>query len=204
MEEEKFLCSGCLFDFPFTDPAFRTDDFLLSAFDETWRPERLHTLFYYNKFSDYRQLIYAVKYHSKKDLGVYLGEMLGERMKGKTEADCIVPIPLHPKREKKRGFNQAYQIAWGIHRKLNLEVLNGVVARGTNNVTQTGKNAEERRKNVEHIFQLLLPEQITGRHVLLVDDVVTTGATTASCLQELSAAGNVTFSLACLALARGI
>lgn len=196
---EKYLCTACLADFPFTDQAYSTGENILSKFEEPYRPERLYSLFYYNKFSDYKNLIYLIKYNSYRKLGVYLGQMLGRRIALECRADCIVPIPLHRKREKERGFNQAYEIAKGICDVVGIEVMTDVVVRVQNNVSQTGKNAVERLKNVENIFQLRNAQRIRGRHVLLVDDVITTGATIGSCLRVLSAAGEVRFSLGCLA-----
>ena len=196
---EKYICTACLADFPFTEETYSTGKEVLEHFDEAFRPVKLHTLFYYHKYSPYKNLIYLVKYHAYRRLGICLGHMLGEKMAGSCEADCIVPIPLHKKRERKRGFNQAMEIARGIQEVLPLEILNDVVVRVKNNVSQTGKNAAERKKNVEHIFELAAPGRIRGRHVLIVDDVITTGATMEACLKVLAEAGDVKFSLGCLA-----
>lgn len=195
---EKYVCTHCLSDFPFTDEAFETENALLETFPEEYRPQKLHTLYYYNKYSEYKNLIHLIKYQSYRKLALYLGTMLGERIKDSCQADCIIPIPLHPKREKLRGFNQAMEIARGINSVLRLELLGNVVVRTENNVSQTGKNAAERFKNVENIFSLVSPEKINGRHVLLVDDVITTGATVCSCLKVLAGAGGVKFSVGCL------
>lgn len=195
---EKYLCSHCLVDFPFADATDLAHSPVLDIFESDSRPECLHALFYYNKYSPYRKLIYAIKYLSYRELGRYLGRMLGERLRGVCKADCIIPVPLHKKRERKRGFNQAYEIALGLSEVLGIEILNDVVIRIKNNVSQTGKNALERQRNVENIFKLCNPQQIEGRHVLLLDDVITTGATLKSCLQVLNQAENVTFSLGCL------
>lgn len=196
---ENYLCTSCMVDFPFADEAYSSGKEVLSQFEEHYRPEKLFSLFYYNKYSDYKNLIYKVKYHSCQRLGRYLGEMLGERIITDCHADCIVPVPLHPKRERERGFNQAHEIALGIGEKLRLEVFADVVGRVRNNVSQTGKNAAERLKNVEDIFRLEDGTRIRGRHVLLVDDVITTGATVGSCLRVLAGVGEVRFSLGCLA-----
>lgn len=196
---EKYLCTACIADFPFTDATYVTSEDILSQFETHYRPEKLYALFYYNKFSNYKNLIYLIKYNSYRQLGIYLGQMLGERIASDCRADCIVPIPLHKKREKERGFNQALEIACGINRATGIEVMADVVMRVQNNVSQTGKNAAERLKNVENIFQLQNASCIQGRHVLLVDDVITTGATIGSCLRVLAEAGDVKFSLGCLA-----
>lgn len=203
MKGEIYFCSGCLADFPFADSDFGTGEEVLVRFDPLCRPGKLFALYYYNKYSEYRNLIYLIKYHSHRKLGVYLGKMLGQRIKDTCKADCIVPIPLHWKREKERGFNQACEIANGMSEVLGIEVLNDVVVRVKNNVSQTGKNPGERLRNVENIFSLHCPEKIRGRHILLLDDVITTGATIGACLKVLSEAGNVRFSLACLAQTTG-
>lgn len=199
VQGENYLCTSCLADFPFVDEDFVTDRGVLDNFNEHFRPEALHALFYYNKYSDYKNLVYRVKYHSNRKLGVYLGRMLGQKIIHRCQADCVVPIPLHPRRERERGFNQAREIARGVCEVLGVELLDNVVERKCNNVSQTGKNATERLENVSGIFELRRPELIRGRHVLLLDDVITTGATVGSCLEALAAAGNVRFSLACLA-----
>lgn len=196
---ELFLCSACLADFPFSDEAFTSGDEVLRRMDEAYRPEKFHSLFYYNKYSDYRHLIYALKYRSKKELGFYLGQMLGERMLGKTDADCIIPVPLHPKRERERGFNQSLFIASGVADILKIEVWDDVVFRTVNNVSQTGKGTEERWQNAANIFVLKNAEKIQGRHVLVIDDVITTGATIGSCLEVMAQVENIRFTLACLA-----
>lgn len=196
---EKYLCTSCLADFPFTEAAYDAGENLLEHFDAAFRPEKLYALFYYNKYDVYKKLIYSIKYHSYKQLAFYLGQLLGEHIPDTCKADVIVPIPLHPRRLRERGYNQALEIARGIARVLSLEILDDVVVRTRNNVSQTGKNASERVKNVRDIFQLKNPQKIIGKHVLLVDDVITTGATIGSCLQVLAQAGDVRFSLGCLA-----
>ena len=199
VKSEKYICSACLADFPFSDREVTLGAQILDSFPETLRPIEFHALFYYNRYSNYRNLIYAVKYESRKNVGIYLGRMLGLRMKGHTMVDCIVPVPLHPCRERKRGFNQARQIALGVSEVLGIEVLDNVVVRVKNNASQTGKDANGRRSNVENIFQLRKLDQIEGKHILVIDDIVTTGATVGACLYVLAAAKGVRFSLACLA-----
>lgn len=199
VKQEIYLCSACLADFPLADQDYGNYEDVLARFEENCRPKYLYSLFYYNKYSEYKNLIYLIKYHSHKKLGAFLGEMLGERIKDICQADCIIPVPLHKKRERKRGFNQANEIASGMSKILGIEIYNDVIFRVRNNVSQTGKNAGERLKNTENIFELRHPEKIRGRHVLLLDDVITTGATIGSCLQELAKAGDVCFSLGCLA-----
>lgn len=199
MRGEKYMCSACLADFPFSDPDYATQENVLNHFNEYCRPENLFSLFYYNKFSPYKNLIYRIKYRFHKELGVYLGRMLGERIQNECRADCIIPVPLHPEREKIRGFNQAGEIARGISEVLGIEVYDDVIFRIQNNASQTGKSVSERLKNVAHIFELRNPQKITGHHILLVDDVITTGATIGACLEVLTQVEEVRISLGCLA-----
>lgn len=196
---EKYLCSFCVFDFPFADRNFAIGEKILEQFAPSYRPKQLFALFYYDKYSDYRKLIYLVKYQSYKKLGYYLGQMLGEQIFPFCQADCIVPIPLHKKREKQRGFNQALEIAKGINEVLRIELVEDVVVRTRNNVSQTGKNTVERMNNVENIFEGVALERLQGKHILLVDDVITTGATIGSCLRTIATVKDVSFSFACLA-----
>lgn len=196
---EEYICTGCLADFPFANQIHTTGGDMFRHIEAYCCPERFYTLFYYSKYSNYKNLIYRVKYHSHRRLGVYLGRMLGMQMAGHCQADCIIPIPLHRKRERERGFNQAFEIAKGVSEVLGVEIFNDVVFRIRNNGSQTQKNAGERLKNTENIFELRDASKIEGRHILLLDDVVTTGATVGSCLQVLSQARQVTFSLGCLA-----
>ena len=186
---ENFVCTSCLYDFPFSDVSVSSDREL---------PGKIYSLFYYNKYSDYKNLIHAVKYRSKKELGIFLGRMLGERLQ-EVRVDGIVPVPLHPKREKKRGFNQSYQISLGVAEVLQAEIWDKVIVRTKNNVTHTGLEPEERKKNVENIFALTDAAKVAGKHVLVIDDVVTTGATVHACMKTLAEAGEVRFTLACLA-----
>lgn len=124
--------------------------------------------------------------------------MLGMRLLGCCGADCIVPVPLHPKRERARGFNQALEIARGVSEVTGMEVMEDVLVRVKDNVSQTGKSATERRENVAGVFKAGNVARIRGRHVLLLDDVITTGATVGACLRVLEQEEGAVFSLGCL------
>lgn len=197
---ELHICIPCLTQIPLLpDESEGIMPVMLKEYEGPGQPEQLFALFYYDRYDAYKNLLYHIKYRSRRSLAFALGRLLGKKMKGRCHADCIVPIPLHPKRERARGFNQAREIARGVATELGIEVLDQVIARVCNTRSQTGKNINERRENVSGIFTLLRPEAIRDRHVLLLDDVVTSGATMESCLRTLAAAGNVRFSLACLA-----
>lgn len=164
---EKHICSACLYDFPYS---YGLHDDLFLQFDQVSRMKSVYSLFYYSRYSDYRNLIFAVKYRSKREIGCFLGAMLGERIVGGEEFDGIIPLPLHPKREKRRGFNQAREIAVGIAEVLRVPVMDHVVSRVVNNPSQTGLTVEQRAENVKRIFRLNEVDLLRGKHILVVDD----------------------------------
>ena len=142
--------------------------------------------------------MYAIKYRFNKELGVWAGKMLGERMKDISGIDCIIPVPLHPKREKERGFNQAFMIGTGIASVLSVRVASGVLKRVVNTPSQTGLERGQRADNVAEAFELGDTACVEDCHVLLVDDVVTSGATIRACMMELSKIKGIRVSVACL------
>jgi ComF family protein len=145
-----------------------------------------------------------MKYKGHKEIGFELGRWLGIDLRdseGYAGVNCIIPVPLHPKKEKKRGYNQSEWIARGIGRGMELPVETGNLVRIQDSATQTRKSRIERWENVEKIFSVLDPGKINGRHVLLVDDVVTTGATLEACASTLLEAGVSRVSIATLAVA---
>ena len=118
--------------------------------------------------------------------------------------DVIVPVPLARRRERRRGYNQSLMIARGIGSVAGISVDNGLLLRIVDNPTQTMRTAKQRLENVEGIFRAVNEERIRGRHVLLVDDVVTTGATITACADRLVAAGARTISVLTLAASSSV
>ena len=132
-----------------------------------------------------------------------LGSMMGEQMlkSGRFAVDALVPLPLFPVKEKRRGYNQATVLCHGMAKSMNIPVLDNVILRPQHTETQTKKGRIERWKNMEGKFILGDPDAIGNKHLLLVDDVVTTGATLEACGNELLQAENVRLSVACLCVA---
>ena len=115
--------------------------------------------------------------------------------------DCIIPVPLHPKKERIRGFNQSMVFAQGLAKSMEIPVYNNVLVRITHTKTQTKKSRLDRVVNVGDKFQLKKPKKVSGKHILIVDDVVTTGATLESCAVNFEGLEGVKISLATLAIA---
>ncbi len=156
--------------------------------------------YYFTKESLVARLVHLVKYKGSRDLGIQLGTMMGEALKksGRFEPDILLPVPLFPARERKRGYNQSMLLCEGIRQQLHVPVMKDILLRPQHTDTQTRKGRYERWQNMEGKFLLRNPALIEGKHILLVDDVVTTGATLESCGAELLKAGQVTLSIACL------
>lgn len=166
--------------------------------------EKAAAFTYYNKGSRIRKLIHNLKYKGIKEIGYELGRIYGLSLKssGFTEdIDLIIPVPLHPSKERLRGFNQSEIISQGIADVTGLAVDTDSLARITISATQTKRSRYERWTNVESIFKVTDPQLITGRHILLVDDVITTGSTIESCANELLKIEGVRVSVAAIAYA---
>ena len=139
-----------------------------------------------------------------KELGVETGKRLGyiliDSARFKT-ADLVVPVPLHPKKQKKRGYNQSDCIATGIAESMNLPVSSCNLFRKVFTATQTRKNRFERFQNVDGIFGIKNPDEFVGKHIIIVDDVVTTGSTLEACAYEIQKIKETKISIATLAFA---
>ena len=159
---------------------------------------------YFTKESLVQHLMHQLKYKGNKDLGLQLGRLMGNAIKKAArfnEIQALVPLPLFPSKEKKRGYNQANVLCEGMAEVLSVPVLDKVITRPQHTETQTKKGRIERWKNIEGKFQLIDPQAIQNKHLLLVDDVITTGATLEACGNELLNALNVKLSIATLCVA---
>ena len=159
--------------------------------------------YYFTRESLMHRLVHHFKYRGNKELGLQLGRIMGDSLKrsGRFQIDALIPLPLFASKEKRRGFNQATVLCEGIAENMNVPVLNDVVARTQYTDTQTKKGRIERWQNMEGKFVLANADVICYKHVMLVDDVVTTGATLEACGAELLKTNNVKLSIATLCYA---
>lgn len=159
--------------------------------------------FYFSKDSIVQNMIHELKYRGNKDAGKFFGNLVGKSLlnSNRFNVDLIIPLPLFERKEKMRGYNQSELIANGIAEIINKPVIRNNVIRKVFTETQTKKHRLERWKNVATVFQVNYPEQLEGKKILLVDDVVTTGATLDACGTEILKIKDVSLSIATLALA---
>ncbi len=166
--------------------------------------EKAAAFSFYNKGSRIRNLIHNLKYKGIKEIGYELGRVYGLSLKSSgftADIDLIIPVPLHPTKKRIRGFNQSDTISTGIADVTGLPVDTTSLVRTAVSATQTKRSRYERWTNVEGIFHVTDPEIIRGRHILLVDDVITTGSTIESCANELLKVEGVRVSVVALAFA---
>lgn len=201
---EECLCTMCNINLPRTDYHLRKDNPVEKLFWGKIPLERATSFFFYRKGSDFRQILHQLKYGGQKDIGAIMGRYMAAELlaSGFFEGvDVILPVPLHKKKQQIRGYNQSEWIARGIAAVTGISIDTESVVRQKNTETQTRKSSFERWENVEGIFQLHYAESLAGKHVLIVDDVLTTGATTVECASCLAEIEGIRISILTLAMA---
>ncbi len=205
VNQEQVVCTQCWVEMPKTHFHKQPDNVVEKIFWGRVPIERATSLFFFEKKSKYQHLIHALKYKNRPDVGVELGRLLALELKQNPEFsrfDAVVPVPLHPAKEKKRGYNQSYQIALGMSEVMGIPVLKTALLRNKNTSTQTRKSRFERSENMAEVFVVAKPMLIQNKHVLLVDDILTTGATLEQCALALKQSADVKISIATLGYAR--
>ncbi len=201
LNEETELCMKCMDAMPETNFQLHQNNPVEKLFWGRLPLTGATAQFYFTKESLMQHLMHQFKYKGNKDLGFQLGRLMGTRLKNTNRfstIDALVPLPLFPAKEKRRGYNQATVLCDGMAEAMGIPVLDKVITRPQHTETQTKKGRIERWKNMEGKFILSKPAAISNKHLLLVDDVVTTGATLEACGTELLKTDNVKLSLACL------
>lgn len=202
---EQWICTHCLSHLHLTHAESIEENPIEKLFWVTVPIERATSFFYYEG-ENTRFILYQLKYWNNPEIGTYLAELYSRQILPTgffDTVDVIIPLPLYRSRQILRGYNQSYYICKGISRATSLPIDTKVVKRCVNTKSQTHLNHFERKDNVKGAFRLVNPDRIAGRHVLLVDDVITTGATTTECAMELAKAPGVKISVFSLAYAGG-
>lgn len=203
LSKESMLCMRCIDSMPETNFELHAANPVEKKFWGRIQLEHATAQYYFTRESLIQQLMHQFKYKGNREVGAQLGKMMGESLKSSNRLtiDVLVPLPLFPVKEKRRGYNQATVLCEGMAESLQVPVLKDVIIRSQHTDTQTKKGRIERWQNMEGKFVLIKPDAIMNKNVLLVDDVVTTGATLEACGAELLKAENVKLSIATLCYA---
>ena len=204
LEKNNLLCLKCIHDLPHTGFADLPNNPVEKYFWGRIPLSAAYSQFYFSKEFLIQHLIHQLKYRGDTNIGFYLGEMMGKTLLNSnrfSSIDALIPLPLYASKEHKRGYNQAAVICNGMSAIMNVPVLNGAVIRQHATETQTRKHRTERWENVKQSFKVVNQQELAGKHLLLVDDVVTTGATLEACGNVILQQDNVQLSIATLAYA---
>jgi len=199
---QKILCTSCVNELPITNFHLDNDNAVEKVFYGRIPIEHATSLLLFKKKGGVQKLIHNLKYRGHQEIGSYLGSWLGEEL-AKTPSyqaiDMVIPVPLHKKKLRKRGFNQVEGFGRQIALSLNVPYIDDVLQKTSYSTTQTLKSRLARWGNIEESFVLLNSEKIKNKHLLLVDDLITTGATLEACADVLLEVENVKISIATMA-----
>ena len=202
---ETIICIRCFMNLPRTDYHEHPENKTAELFIGLVPFKKASSYFFYTKHSAFTNIIHSLKYEGKQEIGRYFGELFGHELKQSgfcEDIDYIIPVPLHKKRHQERGFNQSLCIAQGLSKATGIMINNKAIERIVYTKTQTKKSKQERFGNVDHIFRLSENHKLDNKHILLLDDVITTGATIESLAQALETVEGISISIASLAIAK--
>ena len=201
---EHCICTLCRAALPYTDFHLETENPVKTRFYGQVPVSYVWPFLRYARLGIVQKLLQQLKYKSRPEIGELLGQLYSAELQRAglwQDIDMVVPVPLHPRKQKQRGYNQAGVFAQGLVYHTALSVSEQVLVRTRYTETQTKKGRESRWQNVHEVFEVAETASLKGKHVLLVDDVVTTGATAGVCAEKLLHAGASKVSMAFIAAA---
>lgn len=202
LRNESFLCTGCLFHLPQTHFHTLPENPLAKVFWGRIPIEHAMAFLYFKKGNAVQHILHEIKYKDNKDLAVFMGRYYGSLLnRGGMTWDAVAAIPLHQSKLKKRGYNQSALIAEGLSESLGIQDVSASIIRSKATETQTRKHRFERWENVEEVFTIQEPQSFEGKHILLIDDVITTGATLEACGKTILETAGSKLSVASIAFA---
>ena len=205
-QNEQHLCLHCMMHLPETNFHKNHDNPLMNIFAGRVKVEDVASLLYYKKGNNVQHILHALKYKGQKEIGSFLGEYYGKMLALEPRfqsVDCVVPIPLHPKKQQKRGYNQSEWFAKGLSAGMGKPYRTDILTRAQFTETQTKKSRFNRWENVKEVFLATEDNAVRGLHLLVCDDVLTTGATMEAAIQQLLTLPDVKVSVVTLATAQG-
>lgn len=204
IKTEKQICLGCLYDLPYTHFHTQPGNPVFHLFYGRIRIQAASAFLHYEKGNKVQKLVHAFKYHGNKELAYELGKLCWQEVSRSSlfrDIDLIVPVPIHKKRRSIRGYNQAEYIARGIRAVSGLPVSTNLLYREVQSTSQVTKNIYDRWNNMQGLFTLKNESSIRGKHILLVDDVVTPSSTLCACAEKLLSVKEVQVSILTIAKA---
>ena len=204
VENENFFCFACSLILPKTNYHLIPENQSIDRLAGKVSLQKASSYFYYNKEGVAQKLIAEIKYKGNQNLGEWIGAYIAKDMISSDffqDIDYLVPVPLHKSKEKRRGFNQAEKIAGGIAQVTKIPLETGNVFREKSNTSQTKKGLFDRWKNTRNIFQMKNTDLFNEKHILIIDDVLTTGSTIEALAQSLLKSSEIKISILTLAIA---
>lgn len=197
---EQYLCTSCTIDLPLTNYHLDPNNALYQKFAHNPTVIDAYAYLYFRQNGVTQKILHELKYKSRAHIGEFFGALLGtEILRADLNYDLIVPVPIHWRKKRKRGYNQSDHIARGISSVINVPVHEDVLTKVTNTQSQTNKSKLERWKNVEDSFRIVKPTVLYQKRILLVDDVITTGATLSALCDQMVKCDVDTITVAALA-----
>jgi len=203
LDFENYVCTKCRHDLPITNFHFDNNNAVKKVLYGRVKVENATSLLRFENKGIVQQLIHNLKYRGFEDIGVFLGEWLGNELRTiekYKDIDIVIPVPLHKNKLKKRGYNQVDKFAQEIAKALAVLHNNKVLIKVTSTTSQVNKKRFARWQITNELFAIEHPDQIENKHILLVDDIITTGATLEACINVLNTAKNVKISIATMAI----
>jgi ComF family protein len=205
VEGEELICLSCYFKLPKTNYHKIENNNAAERFRGKIPFEKVTSFLFYNKGGMAQQIIKEIKYRGNKEFAVLISSTMAEDLYKNSffeGIDMLIPVPLHKKKYKKRGFNQSEEIAKGIMKETGIPIDINHLLRVKENPTQTKKKVYERWLNTREIFELIRPEDMEGKHILMIDDVLTTGSTLEACIQCFQKCKSIKVSILTLAISQ--
>ena len=204
MTKELTVCTMCRHEMPLTKYHLDQNNEAVKKFYGKIEIEHVSAFLYFNKKGMVQELIHNLKYKGQEEVGVVLGNWYVEDLKDlelETPFDVVIPVPLHKKKFKERGYNQVTTFGKALAEGLNIQYDDAVLYRKKYSKTQSKKNLLGRSENIENIFDIKFSEENSNKHFLIVDDVLTTGATLEACSRALLKIPGARISIVCMAMA---
>ena len=205
---EEHICAACTINIPLTNYQAKPGNPVERIFWTKIPICKANAYMHYKPNTRYAEIVKALKYHNNTRIGIYIGRTMAKELSNTdffNDIDYIVPVPLAKKRERKRGYNQAKYVALGVSQITNIPIVENHIRRIKNNPSQTTIQTHQRQQNVKNIFALTASannqHQLCGKHILIIDDVLTTGSTILACAETLAEIPKLKISILCVAIA---